>query len=329
MPCAAHHRPRCIVRVLQVCEAARAQRLCSSLALAATAITDGGAAPAARTEMAAEATTEAAAEAAAEANAAAEAEAAAALDRTAIAIDDCIGILQRMGERYEAEPHAVHGSRVRIRWARALHRDRCPPCAVCRCDPYIYNERVRVFMSGWTADAMPPEGLAYEGVPPSAPSEANSDGADVTTDDADVTADAGADADAAAAAWRTERYFGETGAQSSVVPALDAALGVGFSEDELLPYLLAMRECSPGPPTRALLTSLASSRSIERTAHAARPHCVPSLQVHATEARRLCTRARARAAAARGSAGEPRRLGVAHELQPRHRGPRALPQAPL
>ena len=34
-----------------------------------------------------------------------------------------------------------------------------------RCDPYIYNERVRVFMSGWTADAMPPEGLTYEGVP--------------------------------------------------------------------------------------------------------------------------------------------------------------------
>ena len=48
-------------------------------------------------------------------------------------IEDCIAILERMGER---------------------------------CDPYIYNERVRVFMSGWTADAMPAEGLTYGGVPP-------------------------------------------------------------------------------------------------------------------------------------------------------------------
>ena len=119
-----------------------------------------------------------------------------ALDAAAQSIDECIAILERMGER---------------------------------CDPYIYNERVRVFMSGWTADSMPPEGLTYEGVP------LNAEG-DTKWLEAPQRA---------RPPWRQEAYFGETGAQSSVVPALDAALGVGFSEDELLPYLHAMRDYMP------------------------------------------------------------------------------------
>lgn len=119
------------------------------------------------------------------------------LEVAAASIEDSIAILERMGER---------------------------------CDPYIYNERVRVFMSGWTADAMPEEGLTYEGV----------EGVPRTE-----TAARGDGKGGGRGGWRTEAYFGETGAQSSVVPALDAALGVGFSEDELLPYLLAMREYMP------------------------------------------------------------------------------------
>ena len=114
----------------------------------------------------------------------------------AASIEACVSILERMGER---------------------------------CDPYIYHTRVRLFMSGWTHEAMPPEGLSYEGVPAA------------TATGASRGASNAAHADGAAGAWRSERYFGETGAQSSVVPALDAALGVGMSEDELLPYLLAMR----------------------------------------------------------------------------------------
>jgi len=102
--------------------------------------------------------------------------AAAALADAAAAIRACVAVLERMGER---------------------------------CDPYIYHQRVRVFMQGWTADGMPEAGLAYEG------------------------------------AGRSETFFGETGAQSSLVPALDAALGIGMSEDDLLPYLLAMRDYMP------------------------------------------------------------------------------------
>ena len=118
------------------------------------------------------------------------------LGTTAEAIEACVAILRRMGER---------------------------------CDPYIYHARVRTFMSGWTHESMPAAGLAYEGVP--------------------------AAAGAGAGPWRAERYFGETGAQSSVVPALDAALGVGMSEDELLPYLLQMRLYMP-PEHAAFIEAL-------------------------------------------------------------------------
>lgn len=112
-----------------------------------------------------------------------------------------------------------------------------------RCDPYIYHQRVRTFMSGWTHEAMPPEGLTYEGI------MAPSDGVDVApsadVDTAPSDTPTVPSRPPATPSFRTERYFGETGAQSSVVPALDAALGIGMSEDKLLPYLLAMRRYMP------------------------------------------------------------------------------------
>lgn len=60
-----------------------------------------------------------------------------------------------------------------------------------KCDPYIYYQRVRQPMSGWKNNPALPGGLLYEGV-----SEA------------------------------PLQYYGETGAQSSIVPAFDAALGI-------------------------------------------------------------------------------------------------------
>jgi len=88
-----------------------------------------------------------------------------------------------------------------------------------RCDPYIYYMRVRVFMKGWTADELP-DGMVYSSVP----------------------AHNGEDHEGP---WRRERFYGETGAQSSVVPALDHALGLTMSDDPLLPYLEAMRDYMP------------------------------------------------------------------------------------
>jgi len=115
-----------------------------------------------------------------------------------------------------------------------------------RADNYIYHHRVRIPMSGWTDPRIAERGgMVYEGV--------------------ESTRGCG---------WRREStYYGETGAQSSVIPAIDAALGLScdasvkgneykdesserFTTDaerasSLVPYLLAMRQYMP--PKHALL----------------------------------------------------------------------------
>lgn len=73
------------------------------------------------------------------------------------------------------------------------------------CDPYIYYNRVRTFFFGWKDNPTLPQGLIYEGV-----------------------ADYGG---------RPQRIRGETGAQSSVIHAIDAALGIDFAHDTLGQYL--------------------------------------------------------------------------------------------
>ena len=100
------------------------------------------------------------------------------------------------------------------------------------CDEYIYYHRVRHFMRGWT-DAEIPNGMTYRGV-------YNDNGE-----------------------YRVEKYYGETGAQSSVIPALDAALGVAMSADELSPYLSEMRKYMPVQHVD-FLTALEQGRSIRK-----------------------------------------------------------------
>lgn len=74
-----------------------------------------------------------------------------------------------------------------------------------RCDPYIYFERVRPYIHGWKDNPALPNGLIYEGV---------------------------AKYDNQAQAFR-----GQTGSQSSIVPAMDALLGIGHAADPLKAYL--------------------------------------------------------------------------------------------
>lgn len=82
-----------------------------------------------------------------------------------------------------------------------------------RCDPYIYYNRVRPFMFGWKDNEMFPEGVLYEGVE--------------------------------AYGGKPVQLRGETGAQSSVVPAIDAALGIGHERDEMRVYLIEMFDYMP------------------------------------------------------------------------------------
>ena len=92
-----------------------------------------------------------------------------------------------------------------------------------RCDPYIYYSRVRPYIHGWKNSPALPEGLMYEGV---------------------------TDYDE-----RPQQFRGETGSQSSIVPALDAGLGVLHADDPLTQYLVEMRDYMP-PRHRAFVSAL-------------------------------------------------------------------------
>lgn len=81
------------------------------------------------------------------------------------------------------------------------------------CDPHIYYQRVRPFIHGWANNPSLPDGLQYEGV------EAYQN--------------------------KAQKFRGETGAQSSIIPALDTLLGIEHADDPLKEYLLEMRLYMP------------------------------------------------------------------------------------
>ena len=92
-----------------------------------------------------------------------------------------------------------------------------------RCDPYVYYNRVRPYIHGWKDSSPLSNGLAYKGV--------------------------------AAYADQPQEFRGETGAQSSIVPCLDAGLGVTHAPDPLTVYLKEMRDYMP-PRHRSFLEAL-------------------------------------------------------------------------
>lgn len=95
-----------------------------------------------------------------------------------------------------------------------------------RCDPYVYYNRVRPYIHGWKNNPSLPNGLLYQGV--------------------------------AAYAGQPQQFRGETGAQSSIVPCLDAGLGISHAPDPLTVYLYEMRDYMP-PCHRAFLHALEKS----------------------------------------------------------------------
>jgi indoleamine 2,3-dioxygenase len=98
-----------------------------------------------------------------------------------------------------------------------------------RCDPYIYYHRVRPYLHGWANHPSLPSGMVYEGVD-------NYGG-------------------------RPQTFRGETGAQSSIIPSLDAALGIRHGEDLLLRYLKEMRDYMP-PNHRAFIAAVEAGPSV-------------------------------------------------------------------
>lgn len=96
-----------------------------------------------------------------------------------------------------------------------------------KCDPYIYYHRVRPYIHGWKNNPALPEGLYYEGVE--------------------------------AFAGQPQQLRGETGAQSSIVPALDAAFGITHADDPLRLYLREMLDYMP-PAHRTFVLDLEKHR---------------------------------------------------------------------
>ena len=80
-----------------------------------------------------------------------------------------------------------------------------------KCDPYIYYHRVRPYIFGWKNNPALPNGLIYENCFDDVP----------------------------------QLFRGETGAQSSIIPTLDALFNVKHERDELRDYLDEMKNYMP------------------------------------------------------------------------------------
>lgn len=97
------------------------------------------------------------------------------------------------------------------------------------CDPYIYFHRVRPYIHGWKDNPAVPDGVVYEGV--------------------------------GVYGGVARKFRGETGAQSGIIPAIDAALGIVHGHDRLRVYLMEMRDYMP-PGHRAFVEAVEDRSAI-------------------------------------------------------------------
>jgi indoleamine 2,3-dioxygenase len=103
--------------------------------------------------------------------------------------------------------------------AMNAHFDRMPE----RCDPYVYYQRVRPYIHGWKNNPATPNGLIYEGV-------AKYEG-------------------------RPQAFRGQTGSQSSIVPAMDGLFQVVHESDPLREFLDELHQYRP-PKHRAFIEAI-------------------------------------------------------------------------
>jgi indoleamine 2,3-dioxygenase len=104
-----------------------------------------------------------------------------------------------------------------------------------RCDPVFYFTRIRPYLNGWKDNPEIPQGMIYEGV--------------------------GRYADQPIA------MRGQTGSQSSIVPAMDALFGVGHGKDELRVFLQDLHQYRP-PMHRAFIEEMAEASTLRAFAKA-------------------------------------------------------------
>jgi indoleamine 2,3-dioxygenase len=105
-----------------------------------------------------------------------------------------------------------------------------------RCDPYVYFHRVRPYIHGWANNPALDGGLIYEGVEKFG--------------------------------GKPQAFRGQTGSQSSIVPSMDALLGVRHSADPLKAFLDELHEYRPLEHRRFIEDLAAQSRVREFVAEA-------------------------------------------------------------
>ena len=114
----------------------------------------------------------------------------------------------------------MHGAWERIH----AHFARMPE----RCDPYVYFHRVRPYIHGWANNPALPGGLVYHGVEEFG--------------------------------GKPQAFRGQTGSQSSIVPAMDALFGVKHSADPLRAFLDELHAYRPRQHRRFIEDLALSSR---------------------------------------------------------------------
>jgi indoleamine 2,3-dioxygenase len=110
-------------------------------------------------------------------------------------------------------------------WERIYaHFSRMPE----RCDPYVYFHRVRPYIHGWANNPALPGGLVYQGIEKYA--------------------------------GKPQAFRGQTGSQSSIVPAMDALFQVRHSDDPLKSFLDELHHYRPIQHRRFIEDLAARSR---------------------------------------------------------------------
>lgn len=144
-----------------------------------------------------------------------------------VAIEAEAGRALQLATQLTAAAHAADGAEaerllveMNYVWdAMNGHFDRMPE----RCDPYIYYQRVRPYIHGWKNNPAMPDGLVYEGVEKFG--------------------------------GKPQSYRGQTGSQSSIVPAMDALFQVSHENDPLREFLDELHAYRP-PAHRKFIEAL-------------------------------------------------------------------------
>jgi indoleamine 2,3-dioxygenase len=137
--------------------------------------------------------------------------------------------------------------------AMNAHFDRMPE----RCDPYIYFQRVRPYIHGWKNNPALPDGLIYEGV--------------------------------AKFGGKPQAFRGQTGSQSSIVPAMDGLFQVVHESDPLREFLDELHAYRP-PKHRAFIEAIRDKSTLRDFARTQNPSLKDAFNAGVEQVARFRTR---------------------------------------